>query len=267
VQKRAYATISHGQIHYRHQGTGIPLILLHQSPRSSSEYQDLIDRWSRDFYVIAPDTPGNGLSDPLPKGTPTMFDYSDALIEFMDVLKVRQALLYGFHTGASIAVAAAARYPHRILHAVANGLALLEEEQRRDFLANYLPEINPKADGSHLDWLWHRIKDQAKYFPWYSRRKADRLTIPAYSPAKCQDILVDFLLAGDNYRGPYRAAFAFEPVSAGLLPAANVTVCATEGDPLSASLSKLPAGQDRFSAASLAECEQKALTIFTEKGR
>lgn len=261
---KSYAQLKHGQIHYRTRGQGPVMILLHQSPRSSLEYIELINKWSEHFTVIAPDTPGNGLSDPLP-GKPTMFEYADTLIEFLDKLGHRAVLLYGFHTGASIATATAARYPHRITYAVANGLALLDEKDRRDFLENYLPKIALKKDGSHLNWLWHRIKKQAEYFPWYSTKTKDRLRIKPYSAEKTHAILLDFLLSGNNYRAPYRAAFAFEPVSAGLLPAANLCVFAVKTDPLLSCICRLPESQDRFVAPDYEASEEKALALLKEK--
>ncbi len=261
---QSFVQLHHGQIHFRLKGDGPPLILLHQSPRSSSEYLSLIEKWSEQFQIIAPDTPGNGLSDALP-GKPTMFDYADALVEFMDKLELKTVYLYGFHTGASIATAAASRYPHRIEFAIGNGLALLEEDQRRDFLDNYMPKIDYQADGSHLSWLWSRIQKQAKYFPWYSTKDKDRLSIGAYSTEKCQEILMDFLLAGNNYRAPYRAAFAFEPVTAGILPANNLCVCASKTDPLYPGLLKLPKKQKFFEAEDHISCEKQALDILKEK--
>lgn len=249
-------------MHYRTKGSGFPLILLHQSPRSSREYTDLIEQWCPYFRVIAPDTPGNGLSDPLPDPQATVHNYADALIEFLDALRIKEAFLYGFHTGASIAVSTAARYPDRIKHAVANGLAILDDIQRQDFVANYLPELGLAEDGSHLTWLWRRIQKQAEFFPWYSTNPEHQLAIPAYSMEKCHDIFFDFMLSGNNYQLPYRAAFEFDPLSAGLLPASNVTVCAATPDPLHPSLGKLPKAQASFSEKLAKDCEHRALQIL-----
>ena len=72
---RHIATINNErQVHYRRAGSGSPIILLHQSPKSSEEYIPLINELSDQYTVFAPDTPGNGLSDPLPIEKPKMFD-------------------------------------------------------------------------------------------------------------------------------------------------------------------------------------------------
>ena len=53
------------QVHYRRAGTGPTLLLLHQSPQSSREFEPLMQVWGENFTVIAADAPGYGLSDPL----------------------------------------------------------------------------------------------------------------------------------------------------------------------------------------------------------
>ena len=67
---RHYLTINGRRVHYRRAGKGPPLLMVHQSPRSSAEYQELMQQWGAHFTCIAPDTPGFGQSQPLAKATP-----------------------------------------------------------------------------------------------------------------------------------------------------------------------------------------------------
>ena len=53
------------QVRYLTAGSGPVIFLLHQSPKSADEYKPLMEMWSNDFLMIAPDTPGFGASDPL----------------------------------------------------------------------------------------------------------------------------------------------------------------------------------------------------------
>ncbi len=254
MQKRRYADVSFGQIHYRTAGKGPALVLLHQSPRSSAEYTELMEELSEDYTVYAPDNPGNGQSDPLPVDVPGMENYADALIEFLDAVKLESVLVYGFHTGASIATAAAARHPSRIRYAVANGLSVFRGTEKEDLLANYCPPLVPKADGSHLAWLWERFQSQARFFPWYKTSDDARIDVPPYSPERCQVMVEDFLLAGNNYIAPYNAAFMFDPVAAGMLPADNLLVMSTEADPLFKCLKLLPTKQAVYRGTSHQDC-------------
>ncbi len=61
--ERRFVNLSSRQVHYRVSGSGPILVLLHQSPTSSAEMASVIEQFSDEFTVIAPDTPGFGLSD------------------------------------------------------------------------------------------------------------------------------------------------------------------------------------------------------------
>lgn len=260
MHRRRYADLDFGQIHYRETGTGPTLLLLHQSPRTSEEHLPLMQRLSDKFHVIAPDNPGNGMSDPLPVPEPTMHDYAQALIQFLDVLGIDSVLIYGFHTGGSIATATATDFPDRVSFAIANGLSILRGEEKEDILKNYSPEFHAQDDGSHLTWLWDRFQKQAKFFPWYKEDEAHRLNIPPYSAEKCQGMVEDILMAGNNYIAPYKAAFAYDPVAEGVLPADNLLVMSAEADPLINSLKYLPRDQATYTAATHAKCVDAAVS-------
>ena len=87
---RHYLTISGPQgdrcVHYRKCGQGPVVLMVHQSPRSSAEYEALMRDWAGHFTCIAPDTPGFGQSDPLAKADPDINDYADAIVEFVGAL-------------------------------------------------------------------------------------------------------------------------------------------------------------------------------------
>ena len=65
--RRAYAEVAGIQLHYRYAGAReFPaLLLLHQSPSSSAMYAPLMAQLADRFFLVAPDTPGFGGSDPL----------------------------------------------------------------------------------------------------------------------------------------------------------------------------------------------------------
>jgi len=209
---RHFATITTGrwgarQVHYRRTGAGPLVILFHQSPLSSRDMIATMQRWKSHFTCIAPDSPGFGLSDPLGVKTASMSDFADAAIEFMDALGVERAAVYGFHTGAMISGAIAAAYPERIVCAVANGYVMMSETEKRDIVRRYLPPFKPSWDGSHLAWLWARMREQSIFFPWYAKSLANRLYSDVSPPDVLHAALLDFIRSGDHYRVGYRAAF------------------------------------------------------------
>jgi pimeloyl-ACP methyl ester carboxylesterase len=241
---RHFASIAGGvfgarQVHYRRAGNGPAVLLLHQSPMSSRDLLPVIERWQSEFTLIAPDTPGYGLSDPFGREPVTMDDIADGVIELLDALGIERIAAYGFHTGAMIAGALAARHPQRLSCAVANGYVVMGEAERADFLAHYLPRFEPRWDGSHLTWLWARLREQTIFFPWYRASQATRMRYDVPKTVTLRDNVNEFLRAGDHYRVAYHAAFAFESLGALRAAAVPTLVTAASHDPLHASLALL----------------------------
>lgn len=197
------------QVGYRRLGAGAPVVLLHASPRSAAALLPLAQRLADRFTVFAFDTPGFGYSDALPEGRRDAWDYGDALIESFDALGIERAPVYGSHTGAAIAVAAALTHSTRVSALALDGYALFTPTEQAEYLANYLAPIEPDWDGAWLAWLWGRVKDQFSFFPWYLRAQSARILRPLPPAAVLQSVVVDFLAAGDAYRPAYAAAFRF----------------------------------------------------------
>lgn len=154
---RGYIDLDHGQLHYRSsENRDLPvLLLLHQSPSDSRMYEALAAELQDEFWILAPDNPGFGESDPLPAGF-SLEACASALIEFLDQLNVSACFLFGHHTGASIAVAMAATTSDRFTAVALCGPTLLSPELQAALpgLADPLP---PMEDGSHLQKMWQRM--------------------------------------------------------------------------------------------------------------
>ncbi|MCZ8129973.1 MAG: alpha/beta fold hydrolase [Steroidobacteraceae bacterium] len=241
---RHYASIPTGrygarQVHYRRAGSGPCVLMLHQSPLSSADLLPIIEHWKHHYTCIAPDTPGYGMSDPFGVDSLEMDDIADGVVEFMDAVGIERCAVYGFHTGAMIAGALAHKYPERVVCAVANGYVVLTEAERRDFVAHYLPPLEPKWDGSHLTWLWARLREQTIFFPWHRPSLAGRMAIDVPSPETLTNTVVEVLRSGDHFRVGYRAAFTFRSDEALRTMRAPMLVTAAEVDPLHRQLPRI----------------------------
>ncbi len=239
---RHFVTLGDRQVHYRRAGSGPPVLLLHQSPKSSRELAPVMEALADRFTTIAPDTPGNGNSDPLPLDHPTMADYGDNTAMVLDALGIDKVGVYGFHTGACVGGAFSARHPDRVHVAILNGFVTLTGEERADIMANYLTPFAPTWDGGHLTWLWARLREQTVFFPWYAPTLANRMDMNMATPDMLQDGLLEFLRAGDEYRKPYGAAFEFAGDEWAPRFSAPTYLVASDWDPLSAHLPRLPEG-------------------------
>ncbi len=205
-----FVQVGERRVFVRHAGRGPALLLLHQSPQSSAALLPMIEHFADRYAVFAPDTPGFGLSDPLPLGQPTIPDLAQALGALVQALRLQRVLLYGVHTGASIAARLARDQPELVAALVCDGLSAFNAEERRPLLDGYLPPLEPSWDGSHLRWLWARMREQKLFFPWQAGTAAARIPYPLPTPAQIHADVMELLDAGDGYRAGYRAPLLYE---------------------------------------------------------
>lgn len=207
--ERGFLCIDGRRVHWRRWGAGPAVLVLHGSPQSSRAVAAQAGALAAaGLCAIAPDTPGNGLSEPLPAPEPDSGDFADALAAFADALGLGRVGLYGFHTGAATAAAFAARHPERTTAVAFEGLPLWTEAERASF-AGYLPPFRPAWDGSHMAWLWARLEEQTVFFPWHAPTPDARMHYDVSSPAHLHANAIDLLDAGDAYRPAYAAALGF----------------------------------------------------------
>lgn len=250
---RHYLTIDGRRVHYRKAGNGPPLVMVHQSPRSSAEYEGLMRDWATHFTCIAPDTPGFGQSDPLADPAPGIDDYADALAAFVRALGLERTAAYGFHSGGIILVTAFKRHPALFTGLAVGGYAIWTPEEMAHFGDRYLPPFRPAPYGEHLTWLWNRILEQSWFFPWFDVRDRARLPGAHDDVARVHAIVMEMLDAGDAYRLGYgavlRAPRDIPPPDAVTPP---VLISAYDGDPLQPHLDRLGAMPANWAAARVA---------------
>jgi pimeloyl-ACP methyl ester carboxylesterase len=207
---RGFVRIDGRTVHYRRFGTGPAALVLHGSPQASRAVTPIARAIAaRGLCAIAPDTPGAGLSTPLPLDAPESEDYARALAGLCDALGLKRVGLYGFHTGAATACAFAALFPERAAAVALDGLPAWTRDERADLIARYLPPFEPVWDGSHMAWAWARMEEQVVFFPWHQPGSDTRLPFPVSPPEAVHANCMDLFDAGDAYRNVYRAAFAF----------------------------------------------------------
>ncbi|NBX87605.1 MAG: alpha/beta hydrolase, partial [Bacteroidetes bacterium] len=181
------------------------------------------DIFAQQFTCFAFDTPGFGLSDPLPVDSPSVEDFADALADTLGALGIAQVATYGRHTGASIAVEFAARHPERCSMALADGFAVFAKAYSPKELDLYLEPIVPQWDGAHILHLWFRYRDQHVFWPWNKQFDANRSDTDVPDLDFLHRGVVELLQAGDGYRVGYAAPFRHRAL--GVVPDLKVPVC------------------------------------------
>lgn len=234
IVRRAFADLSHGQVHYRHAGaSGPPVLLLHAGPGSAKQLEPLVADLAGRFRVLAPDMPGNGDSDPLPIAAPGIADYAAASIPLLDMLGLDRVHVYGTHTGASIAAELAILAPDRVGRIVMDGLGVFAPAQRDELIERYAQPFRPDLDGAYLMRAFHFLRDQYLFFPWYDRTsKGLRDGASLRPPRELHAWLVEVLKAAETYPRAYRAAFSWVPQERLPLVPCPATMTAAANDPL-----------------------------------
>ena len=156
--KRAYADIPEGQIHYRIEGSGEPVLLLHAAVTSSGEYTRVIPFLSKTYCAIAMDFLGNGDSDPAPYPY-QIPDHARTVVNFMDSLGIKKANIVAHSIGNMVAVELTTAWPGRVNKLALCGLAILPKPgEGMPFKdpPDFTSAVEIKPDGSHLMEWWRR---------------------------------------------------------------------------------------------------------------
>ncbi len=207
--KRQFVSIGEAQLHVRRAGEGPPVILLHPSPQSGAFSIPMATRLAKNFTAIAVDTPGYGLSDPIPGGYrgPALDDYLPPLVALLDSLGIEKAAFYGNATGAEIAHIFAAAHPARVAVCMLDTAGDVSDEFVDTLTEGYFPDTTPRRDGGHLLTHWDMVRSLNLFAPWQFTKKESRLPVDMPSPENIQAKLLDYLRAGANYADAYKPAF------------------------------------------------------------
>lgn len=103
-------------VHYRDEGQGEPLVLIHGAASSLHTWDVWTEELKEDFRVIRMDLPAFGLTGPdlYAEGDYTLDYYADFLEKFLDKLNIEEAHLAGNSLGGGITWTFSRRYPERV---------------------------------------------------------------------------------------------------------------------------------------------------------
>ncbi len=158
--RRGYVSVDTRQIHYRFAAPAAglrsqpPLVLFHLSPNSSQVFDRVMPLLAADRVVLAPDTPGCGMSDPLPDPQ-RIEDYAAVLNRALATLVDAHRLdAVGYHTGAGIALEIERQQPGRWRRLALVAVPVLTAEERARGAA--IPMIPFDEDGAWAQAEWQR---------------------------------------------------------------------------------------------------------------
>ena len=129
------ATVNGIQIAYTDEGTGLPMLFLHDFPLSRGAWSKQVDEFKTRFRVIAPDLPGCGESE-TPSGPISVSRIAEDLHALMEHLVTGPVILAGHAMGGLVALAFASAFPKFLRGLVLVGMtARMESPQLEKLVA------------------------------------------------------------------------------------------------------------------------------------
>ncbi|MBM3504438.1 MAG: alpha/beta fold hydrolase [Alphaproteobacteria bacterium] len=196
--------------HYQERGEGTPLVVVPPLPGSSLLCESLAKEASRHRPVFAIDPPGHGDSDGLPRERHAIETYALAITATLGVLGVRRAYIYGASVGAAVAVEVARRSDKLVAGLCLEGPMVLTDAERAAMAPRWAPSADPVWDGHHLTTMWHHLRDQQLFYPWYEKTlAATRWIEPELDPKRLHAHVVEMIKHPESFKPAWDAAFAF----------------------------------------------------------
>src|ERR1700732_4229473 len=194
MTRRIYPT-RFGQIHLRSndgKGKGVPLVLLHMSPRSGAMWELLQERLGRPTF--APDRLGYGYSD-APPWALSLEQYAQSTVDTLKAAGVEGDVdLLGIHTGSFEAIEVAHQLGSHVRRVIVVGMPLFSAEEQQRQLEKYSEQsLRPVAEGGHVLGAW---------------RGGFAFRQPPYDLADVQRRFVEHVLAA-NPGAAFRAACGY----------------------------------------------------------
>jgi pimeloyl-ACP methyl ester carboxylesterase len=162
-----------------------PLLCLHPLPGSSALLTPLLTALATTRTVLAPDVPGHGESPPCAPGPGADFwaPRLRAVLALLDARGIAHCDVLADGSAAPLAAALVAHQPGRVRRWVLDAPSLPSDEVRAALVAHPAPSAIPEMDGTHLLRVWHHLRDQELWQPWFERRRENiRRVAPQIAP-------------------------------------------------------------------------------------
>jgi pimeloyl-ACP methyl ester carboxylesterase len=102
------------RVHYRDEGSGPPLLLVHGTSSSLHTWDDWTRLLSRSRRIVRLDLPGFGLTGPAPDRDYRVERYARVAAAFLDRLRIARADVAGNSLGGRVAITLALQHPGRV---------------------------------------------------------------------------------------------------------------------------------------------------------
>ena len=153
LNRRIYPT-RFEQLHLRSkEGKGVPLLLLHPSPRSGAMWEPLQERVTRPTF--APDRLGYGYSDGPPWAL-SLEQYAQSTVDALKAASLQGPFdVLGVHTGSIEAIEIGHQLSGQVRRVIAVGMPLFTKDEQQRQLERYSEQpLRPVTEGGHVLGAW-----------------------------------------------------------------------------------------------------------------
>jgi pimeloyl-ACP methyl ester carboxylesterase len=138
-----FITLDGVLVHYRDEGAGSPLVLIHGTSSSLHTWDDWVARLREHRRIVRLDLPGFGLTGPAPDRDYSAARYSHLVAALLARLGIDRADIAGNSLGGRVAMTLALEYPERVRRLVlVDAAGLSGQEPPRIFRIARTPVLN-----------------------------------------------------------------------------------------------------------------------------
>jgi pimeloyl-ACP methyl ester carboxylesterase len=156
----------HGQVLIRAFGPSDKpcLILLHDAPGSGRSLLPLAEKLAQLYYIIVPDLPGNGDSQPPVEPISMAVAGADAIARIVDKLQLQSFTLAAMGCSAIVAAEYLRRGDPRLAMTYVTDLPAFDLVGAEALQS----ELTPTSEGGHWLRAWQIVRDNQIYQPWFN---------------------------------------------------------------------------------------------------
>ena len=186
------------QLHYRDEGEGEALLLLHGFTGSGDDWTHVFPSTPSGYRVIAPDLRGHGRSTN-PSGTFRFADVARDLFALMDKLGIFRAKAIGMSAGANTLLHMATQQPHRLMAMIHVSGTPRYPDQARAVMRTMTEETRSRTEWDEMRGRHHLGDDQIRALWRHVREFAEDQDDMNFTAAALQTITARTLIVhGDS---------------------------------------------------------------------
>ncbi len=186
-----------------------PVLILHDLPGAAGLHLEQIEAIGADRPVIAFDFAGHCNSVPGEGQRAGIDTWVAQIREVMAALGFDAAHIYAHGTAAAIAIELASAAPACVASLVLHAPPALEQSLADQLAPNYAPDITPSRDGGNFLRLWHHLRDQELWWPWFDQRRGNARPAPRIAPDRLHARAVALLKQPAQYRPTWRELLSY----------------------------------------------------------